>query len=235
MNDLLSVRGLTVHYDAIRALEQVDLTVSAGEAVAVLGANGAGKTTLLRCLSGMVKKSSGSVIFDGQDVTGLRPAQLAKRGMIHVPEGRMIFSRLTVSENLFLGTRCAPEPRAMAGETDRVYDLFPRLAERRNQIAGSLSGGEQQMLAIGRGLLGRPKLLMLDEPSMGLSPLLVRTVFDALKEIRGTVTILLVEQNVNAALSLAERGYLLASGRVAEEGSSAALTSDSIRAAYLGE
>jgi branched-chain amino acid transport system ATP-binding protein len=235
MAPLLVVEGLSVSYGAIEALDNVNIELNAGGATAILGANGAGKTTLLRALSGMRKPSAGSIRFEGEEIIGRRPAQLAVKGIIHVPEGRGMFSRLTVRDNLHLGNHV----RRRLGHSDmtlsEILDLFPRLAERSEQLAGTLSGGEQQMLAIARALVMGPKLLMLDEPSMGLSPLVVKAIFAALAKLTDRITILLVEQNVRAAWALASRAYLLESGRVISAGSAADLGNDeSIRAAYLG-
>jgi len=231
---LLEVEELNVSYGSIKAVLGVSLEVHSGEAVAILGANGAGKTTLLRALSGLIRPRSGRVRFDGQDTVGMRPAAIMQRGLVHVPEGRQVFSRLTVRENLVTGSLHAKARNSRAETISQVFELFPRLAERKDQLAGTLSGGEQQMLAIGRAIMGRPRLLMLDEPSMGLSPRLTSTIYAALRDIKETVPILLVEQNVRAALSLATRGYLLQSGVIINEGPAKALTDQSIRAAYLG-
>jgi len=234
MAGILVVEGLSFSYGAIQALDDVKIELLAGEATAILGANGAGKTTLLRVLSGMLKPSAGSIRFDGEEMVGKRPAQLALRGIIHVPEGRGMFGRLTVRDNLRLGEHVRRRLRYSDMSLGRILELFPRLAERSEQLAGTLSGGEQQMLAIARALVMGPKLLMLDEPSMGLSPLLVKAIFAALAQLTDRITILVVEQNVRAAWALASRGYLLEAGQVIGVGSAAELGDESIRAAYLG-
>jgi branched-chain amino acid transport system ATP-binding protein len=234
VSNLLSAEGVVVSYGAIEALQGISVHVEQGEAVTILGANGAGKTTLLRALSGLVRPRAGRIEFDGCDVTKMRPAARAKLGIAMVAEGRQVFSRLSVFDNLRLGAYVRRDHRFTDADAQPVFELFPRLEERRNQLAGTLSGGEQQMLAIGRALLSHPRLLMLDEPSMGLSPILVRTIVQALRGINLEVTILLVEQNARAALELASRGYLLESGRIIASGPSAELTDESIKAAYLG-
>ena len=234
MSRLLEVQNLSVSYGAIVALRSVTLDVAEGEAVAILGANGAGKSTLLKALSGLLKPASGRIRFDGEDITGLRPAQLVKRGIVHVPEGHPMFSRLTVLSNLRMGHYVRRRSPFNEREAEPVFDLFPQLASRKEQLAGTLSGGEQQMLAIGRALMAQPRLFMLDEPSMGLSPRLVKTIFEGLHRINIGATILIVEQNVRAALTLAHRGYLLEAGEIILAGPSEVLTDESIRASYLG-
>lgn len=234
MTDLLTVDRITVSYGAIAALRSVSVVVGRSESIAVLGANGAGKSTLLRAISGLVKPRQGSVMFDGVSLVGMRPAAIARLGIVQVPEGRLIFTRLTVYENLLLGAIGAGHRQLSARTVRAIYQLFPRLEERKAQMAGTLSGGEQQMLSIGRALAAQPRMLMLDEPSMGLSPIAVATIFGALCEVRKSVAILIVEQNVRAALSLAQRGYLLESGVVAAQGQAEGLTQESIEAAYLG-
>lgn len=231
---LLEVNHITVSYGAIRALRDVSIVVRQSESVAILGANGAGKSTLLRTISGLVRPERGTITFDGTNLNSKRPAQIARKGIVHVPEGRLILTRLTVLDNLRLGAIGSGQRDLADRDAQVIYDLFPRLQERKAQLAGTLSGGEQQMLAIGRALAARPRLLMLDEPSMGLSPILVASIFAALRQIQKSVAILLVEQNVRAALSLAERGYLLSSGSLRAEGPAKSLTQDSIEAAYLG-
>ncbi len=220
---MLNVEGLRV-----RPLDAVSLRVGPGEAVAILGANGAGKSTLLRTLAGLVRPTAGRVEFDGRDITGVRAERLVRDGIALVPEGRGIFAELSVRDNLVLGSYL----RRGAADLEPVYALFPRLAERARQKAGTLSGGEQQMLAIGRALMAAPRLLMLDEPSLGLAPLAVRQVFDRLAQLRDT-SILLVEQNTRAALGVAARGYVLQQGRVVAAGASGELLG-SVRSAYLG-
>lgn len=232
---LLELRDLRVFYGAIEALKGIDLKVHQGEVVALLGANGAGKSTTLRTASGMLSPRAGQVLLHGERVDGIKSHDLVRFGIGHVPEGRRVFPRMTVRENLEMGAYRFKSPDA--AEMDRVYTLFPRLAERRTQLGGTLSGGEQQMLAIGRALMGKPELLLLDEPSMGLAPLIVRQIFDILKEIneQGT-TVLLVEQNASQALQLADRGYVLETGTVAMADEASSLLADPrVRAAYLGE
>jgi branched-chain amino acid transport system ATP-binding protein len=232
---LLTVDDLCVSYGAIEAINGVDLEVRPGEAVAVLGANGAGKSTLLRTLAGLVRARSGQATFADEPVLGKRPAAIARSGLSLVPEGRQVFGRLTVMENLSLGAGVNGDRAAAPARIEEALDLFPRLRERARQFGGTLSGGEQQMLAIARALVGRPRLLMLDEPSMGLAPLLVRTNFDALGEIREHVSLLLVEQNVTSALALADRVYVLEMGRVVTSARASEIDSEALRAAYLGE
>ncbi|GBD44611.1 High-affinity branched-chain amino acid transport ATP-binding protein LivF [bacterium HR40] len=232
---LLRVEGLATHYGRIRALEGVSLTVGAGELVTIVGANGAGKTTLLRTISGLRPVTAGRIRFDDRDITHRPAAERVRLGIAQVPEGRRVWGPMSVEDNLLLGGWTRPRGE-LATSLGEIYALFPRLAERRRQPAGSLSGGEQQMLAIGRALMAKPRLLLLDEPSMGLAPRLVETIFATIADLRqrGT-TILLVEQNAFAALSLADRGYVLESGRVVLEGPAAELLADRrVQAAYLG-
>jgi branched-chain amino acid transport system ATP-binding protein len=234
---LLVVEGLGSHYGPIRALSDVSLTVRQGELVAIVGANGAGKSTLLRSLSAVQPKSAGTVRFAGQDITRLPSHKVVACGICHAPEGRQVFAPLSVEDNLRLGAYPHRRDRAWLGrEIERVYDLFPILNERRNQAAGTLSGGQQQMLSIGRALLGRPRLLLLDEPSMGLAPLLVEEIFRVVQELNQQgVTVLLVEQNARAALRIAHQGYVLETGRVVMAASARELLSDeAVRKAYLG-
>jgi branched-chain amino acid transport system ATP-binding protein len=234
---LLRVEGLGSHYGPIRALSDVSLRVRDGELVAIVGANGAGKSTLLRSLSAVQPKSAGSVRFAGEDITRLPPHKVVARGICHVPEGRQVFAPLSVEDNLRLGAYPHRHDRDwVERELERVYQLFPILMQRRTQTAGTLSGGQQQMLSIGRALLGRPRLLLLDEPSMGLAPLLVEEIFRVVQELnQAGVTVLLVEQNARAALRIAHRGYVLETGRVVMSASADALLSDqAIRRAYLG-
>ncbi|HEX5569349.1 MAG TPA: ABC transporter ATP-binding protein [Streptomyces sp.] len=232
---VLELRDLHVFYGAIEALKGIDLTVRRGEVVALLGANGAGKSTTLRTASGMIAPREGQVLLHGERVDGIKSHHLVQFGIGHVPEGRGVFPRMTVRENLQMG---AYRFKSVDKEDmDRVFTLFPRLGERTNQLGGTLSGGEQQMLAIGRALMGKPEILLLDEPSMGLAPLIVQQIFDIIKEIneQGT-TVLLVEQNASQALQMADRGYVLETGSVAMEGEASTLLADPrIRAAYLGE
>ncbi|WP_103503737.1 MULTISPECIES: ABC transporter ATP-binding protein [Streptomyces] len=232
---LLELRDLRVFYGAIEALKGIDITVGQGEAVALLGANGAGKSTTLKTVSGMIAPRHGSVLLHGERIDGIASHELVQFGLGHVPEGRRVFARMTVLENLNMGAFRFRRPDP--DDLDRVFTLFPRLQERRKQIAGTLSGGEQQMLAIGRALMGKPELLLLDEPSMGLAPLIVDQIFDILREVneQGT-TLLLVEQNASQALQLANRGYVLETGEVVMSGPADTLLADPrIRAAYLGE
>jgi branched-chain amino acid transport system ATP-binding protein len=231
---LLEIEDLHVHYGQVEALKGVSLRVDEGETVALIGGNGAGKTTTLKTISGLRKVTSGSVRLLGDDVTGLAAHRLVQRGLSQAPEGRGVFPGMTVRENLEMGAYA--RGAGQAADYERVYSLFPRLAERQHQMGGTLSGGEQQMLAIGRGLMARPTMFLLDEPSLGLAPQLVRQIFEIIGEIRrqGT-TVLLVEQNAVQALRLADRAYVLESGRVVKEGPAAdLLADDSVRAAYLG-
>ena len=233
---LLEVRDVEVSYGRIAALRGVSLDVAEGEIVALIGANGAGKTTMLRAISGFLRPTRGSIVFAGEDLRHRSPDRIVRLGIGHAPEGRRVFSRMTVRENLELGAYARSEASGVAADLAHVYEIFPRLAERLAQKAGTLSGGEQQMLAIGRALMSRPKLLMLDEPSLGLSPLLVQTIFSVIREIsvRGT-TILLIEQNAHQALSVAHRGYVLEVGTIAGHDTAANLAaSPRVRAAYLG-
>ncbi|MEN6643049.1 MAG: ABC transporter ATP-binding protein [Armatimonadia bacterium] len=233
---LLLVEDLQVAYGGIKALQGVSLRVDPGEIVTLIGANGAGKSTLLRAISGMVPWQ-GSMTFAGQTLARVPAHRIVERGLAHVPEGRGIFANLSVAENLKLATWTRRDKRALSADYDRVYALFPRLHERRQQLAGSLSGGEQQMLAVGRALMTRGKLMLLDEPSMGLAPLLVRDIFNALREINaGGTTILLVEQNARQALKLAHRGYVLETGRITIEAPAEDLLNDPrVNEAYLGK
>ena len=234
---LLEVEQLAVTYGAIQALRGVSLTVGKGEVVALIGANGAGKTSTLRAISGMIKPAGGRVRFGGEDTTRLASHQLVPRGMAHAPEGRGIFPNLTVSENLELGAYLRKDADGVRADLDRNYALFPILAERRRQPAGTLSGGEQQMLAISRALMSRPRLLLLDEPSLGLAPQITELIFRTLREVNATgVSILLVEQNAHLALALAHFAYVLETGEVVMQGQGRALLESSdIRKAYLGE
>jgi len=234
---LLQVRGLGARYGPVAVLHGVDLEVQAGELVAIVGANGAGKTTLLHCLSGLHRPSGGSIRLEGVEISRLAPHRIVAAGIGQVPEGRQVFAPLSVEDNLRLGGYVQRRDPAWLGQRLRlVYDLFPILEERRAQLAGTLSGGQQQMLAIGRALLGRPRLLLLDEPSMGLAPLLVEEILRVVGELnRQGVTILLVEQNARAALALAQRGYVLETGRVALAAPAAELLADEgVKRAYLG-
>lgn len=237
MTAALSVQDLHVSYGGIAALKGASFEVGPGEVVGLLGSNGAGKTTTLRCISGLQPARSGRVIFEGLDITRLPAHKIVARGLCHVPEGRRIFGPLTVQENLHLGAFAKRlKGRDLESRKQRVYDMFPRLAERQNQLAGTLSGGEQQMLAIGRALMGDPHLLALDEPSLGLSPILVRLILRATREIAQTgVAVLLVEQNATEALRISDRAYVLETGRIVLSGSATTLRNDPrVKAAYLG-
>ncbi|HZN56172.1 MAG TPA: ABC transporter ATP-binding protein [Candidatus Polarisedimenticolaceae bacterium] len=233
---LLSVENLSVHYGAIQALHGVSISVDAGEIVTLIGANGAGKSTTLRAVSGVCRCSEGRVVFDGRDLAGLAPHKILRLGLAQVPEGRGIFPNLTVDENLDLGAFARTSPKEVAKDRDRVFALFPRLSERLKQRAGTLSGGEQQMLAIGRALLARPRVMLLDEPSLGLAPQLVQTIFRIIREINADgTTIFLVEQNAHMALQVAHRAYVLEVGRVVMSGDAKQLAaSDEVKKAYLG-
>ena len=233
---LLEVNNLEVHYGVICALKGISFEVNEGEIVTLIGANGAGKTTSMQSIIGLIPKSNGTVTFDGKEITHIPCHKIVHNGMTQVPEGRRIFQELTVYENLMMGAYSMKDSSSFKKDLDDIFKRFPRLYERKNQIAGTLSGGEQQMLAIGRALMSHPKLLMLDEPSMGLSPLLVDQVFDIIKEINkeGT-TILLVEQNAGKSLAISDRAYVLENGRIVLSGTGAELAaSESVREAYLG-
>ncbi len=232
---MLEVRDLQAGYGLTRVLEGVSLHVNAGEIVAVLGSNGAGKTTLNMAISGLVKPRAGSVTFEGRDITGRPPAEIMGAGLIQVPEGRKIFPNLSVRENLELGSYRRAKPNR-ARNLDRVFETFPRLKERTGQAAGTLSGGEQQMLAIGRGMMAEPRLLILDEPSLGLSPLLVEEMFALIRRLHGQgLAIMLVEQNVAQSLDVADRAYVLENGRFAISGAAASVREDpELKRAYLG-
>jgi branched-chain amino acid transport system ATP-binding protein len=233
---LLEVEGLEVYYGAVHALKQLSLRAEQGQIVTLIGANGAGKSTLLRTISGLVRPRAGQIRFEGRDITRVPPQDIVGLGISQAPEGRMIFANLTVEDNLELGAYRRRDRAGIAADRDRAFALFPRLKERRRQNAGTLSGGEQQMLAIGRALMSRPRLLLLDEPSLGLAPLLVREIFRTIQEInRDGVTVLLVEQNAHMALSVAARGYVLETGHVRlEDDARLLLTNDDVRRAYLG-
>ncbi|MEC5217216.1 branched-chain amino acid transport system ATP-binding protein [Actimicrobium sp. GrIS 1.19] len=236
MSALLQVTGLAVSYGHIEAVKGIDLVLHAGEITALVGANGAGKSTALLAISGLLKASRGAVLFDGVDLTKLAPHQIVARGVVQVAEGRAILTTLTVAENLALGTYARKDKSGVAADLEWVYALFPVLRSRRDGLAGNLSGGEQQMLAIGRALMAKPRVLLLDEPSMGLAPLMVQEIFRILKEINLTgLTILLVEQNVRQALKIAQRGYVLETGKIVLSGSGQDLLDDpKVVEAYLG-
>lgn len=234
---MLEVKNLIVNYGVIAALQGVSLTVRRGDIVTLIGANGAGKTTTLRTISGLLKARSGEILYEGKNITRLAAHQRVKQGMAQVPEGRMVFANLTVAENLRMGAYLVRDKAAIARELDYVFTLFPRLKERGKQIAGTLSGGEQQMLSIGRALMSKPKFLMLDEPSLGIAPLLVHKIFEKIIEVNRQhgITILLVEQNANLALEISNYGYVLETGRILLEDKSAALRENpQVKAAYLG-
>ena len=234
---MLEIKDLVVNYGSIAALHGISIRVEQGSIVTLVGANGAGKTTTLRAISGIVKSKSGAILFNGEDITQLPPHRIVARGIAQSPEGRMVFANLTVMENLQMGAYLRRDKPEMAKDFEYIFGMFPRLKEREKQTAGTLSGGEQQMLAIGRALMSRPKCLMLDEPSLGIAPLLVKTIFEKIVEINQTLglTILLVEQNANLALEVSHYGYVLETGRIILEDKSAALRENAqVRAAYLG-
>ena len=234
---MLTVENLNVYYGMIHALKNVSFHVEEGEIVALIGANGAGKTTTLQTVSGMLQAKSGSVHFENQDITKMPSHRIVQLGISHVPEGQRMFANLTVYENLRMGAYTRKDKKEIEESLARVYERFPRLKERTRQLAGTLSGGEQQMLAMGRALMSNPRLLLLDEPSMGLSPLLVSEIFDIIESIsKQGVTILLVEQNAKKALSIADRGYVLETGNIVmEDSAQALLNNEAIKKAYLGE
>ena len=233
---LLEVNDIYAHYGGIEALSGVSLYVDKGEVVTLIGSNGAGKSTTLRAITGLTPASSGSVVIDGEDVTRVPAHEIVDRGIALSPEGRHCFSRMTVRENLDLGAYRRRKDSSVAEDLERVFELFPRLQEREKQKAGTMSGGEQQMLAMGRALMAKPKVLLLDEPSMGIAPILVQRIYETITEInRGGMTILLVEQNANYALDVSSRGYVLETGRVVLEGESDTLRTDpEVQRAYLG-
>ena len=236
MSTLLEVKNLTVSYGAIKALHDISFSVEDKEVITLIGSNGAGKTTTLHAVSNILKKDAGSVFFDGEDITDCAPDKIVERRLIQVPEGRRIFQNLSVRENLELGAYLRRDKAEIRRDTEKVFELFPRLKERLKQNAGTLSGGEQQMLAMGRALMAFPKLLLLDEPSMGLAPILVDEIFSIIKKIsaEGT-TILLVEQNAYKALSVADRAYILETGAISKSGKASDLAADpAVKAAYLG-
>jgi len=234
---LLEVKGLRVAYGGIQAVKGIDLTVAQGELVTLIGANGAGKSTTLKALAGLLRPAAGSIHYNGADITARPAFELVRRGLALVPEGRGVFGRLTVEENLAMGAYSRRDPAGIAADRDRVFGLLPRLAERRRQPGGTLSGGEQQMLALGRALMSRPRMLLLDEPSMGLAPLIVQTIFETIRAIAAEgVTLLLVEQNAKLALETCHRGYVMESGLIAlADETSRLLVNPQVRQAYLGE
>jgi len=236
MEPLLDIRGLRVNYGGIQALQAIDIVVRAGEVVTLIGANGAGKTTTLRAISRLVNPADGAINYRGRDITRLRPDEVVQLGIAQVPEGRRMLARQTVLDNLRLGAYTRSDRAAISADIEQQFQRFPRLAERRDQLAGTLSGGEQQMLAIARALMSRPQLLLLDEPSLGLAPLVVRAIFEIIRDLHAAgVTILLVEQNASVALQNADRGYVLEAGQITIEGAAADLLADErVRKAYLG-
>ena len=234
---MLEIKDLVVNYGSIHALHGISLKVEQGSIVTLVGANGAGKSTTLRAISGIVKAESGSIVFDGGEITNLPAHRIVGRGLAQAPEGRMVFANLTVMENLQMGAYLRKDRANFPQELDYIFGIFPRLKEREKQTAGTLSGGEQQMLAIGRALMSKPKCLMLDEPSLGIAPILVRTIFDKIVEINKELglTILLVEQNANLALAISHYGYVLETGRITLQDTAAALRNDAqVRECYLG-
>ncbi len=233
---MLTIENLNVFYGGIHALRGISLTVPDGQIVTLIGANGAGKSTTLRAISGIVKPASGSIVFDGQDLTQLQAHEIVSRGVVMVPEGRRVFPDMSVLENLYLGAHSRSDHKAVMRDLDMVFDLFPRLKEREKQHAGTLSGGEQQMLALGRALMSNPKLLTMDEPSLGLAPILVEQVFAIIRRIHEEgKTILLIEQNARAALQVADYGYILETGQIVLQGPGSELAqNDAVRKAYLG-
>ncbi len=233
---ILEVQELDVNYGGIQALKKINLNIQKGEVVTLLGANGAGKTTTLRAISKIVNPHSGNIIYQGRNITGRQAHEIVKLGVAHSPEGRRVLARQTVLDNLLLGAYICSNQAEIKADIQRQFELFPRLAQRRHQLAGTLSGGEQQMLAIARAVMSRPKLLLLDEPSLGLAPAIVREIFSIIENLRATgVTILLVEQNANLALQIADRGYVLEAGSITLTGAASELISDErVRKAYLG-
>ncbi len=233
----LEIKDLHVSYGGIRALKGVDLTVEEGQIVTLIGANGAGKSTTLRAISGLQKPQSGSILYGGEELIGLPAKEIVRRGIIHVPEGRRVFPDMTVAENLKIGAFLRTDKGGIADDMDYVHSLFPRLKERSWQLAGTLSGGEQQMLAVGRALMSRPKVLMMDEPSLGLAPLIVKDIFSIIRRVNADgITVLLIEQNANAALRVADYGYVLETGTIALTGTGEELLrNESVREAYLGK
>ncbi len=237
MSAILRIRDIKVHYDGIEALKGISFDVEAGTVITLIGANGAGKSTTLRAIMNLVKVSGGSIEYDGEDITGMDTRRIVERGLVLVPEGRHVFPNLTTLENLKIGAYLRQDDKAIAQDIEHVYTLFPRLKERHWQHAGTLSGGEQQMLAVGRAIMARPKLLMMDEPSLGLAPLVVRDIFATIRMLNGEgITVLLVEQNANAALRIADYGYVLETGLCTLSGPGQELLgNEAVRAAYLGK
>ena len=236
-NTLLQVTGLEVAYGAINAVKGVDFEVQEGELVSLIGSNGAGKTTTMKAITAMLPIKNGDILFLGKSIKGRGAWDLVKEGLVMIPEGRGVFTRMTITENLQMGAFIRNDKAGIEEDIDRMFELFPRLKERRNQLAGTMSGGEQQMLAMARGLMSQPKVLLLDEPSMGLSPIMVDKIFEVVEDVhKQGVTMLLVEQNASRALSIADRGYVMESGLVTMTGEARQMLSDpKVRAAYLGE
>ncbi|MCI6093171.1 ABC transporter ATP-binding protein [bacterium] len=234
---MLEIKDIEVYYGMIQAIKGISFEVNEGEVIALIGANGAGKTTTLHTITGLLSPKKGSVIFEGKDITKVPAHKIVSLGIAHVPEGRRVFAELTVYENLKMGAYTRKDKDEIEKTLEMVYKRFPRLEERKNQLAGTLSGGEQQMLAMGRALMSHPKIIVMDEPSMGLSPILVNEIFDIIQEVsKGGTTVLLVEQNAKKALSIADRAYVLETGRIVLEGDAKVLMNDdSIKKAYLGE
>ncbi len=234
---MLEIKDLEVYYGMIQAIKGISFQVNEGEVIALIGANGAGKTTILHTVTGLLSPKCGSVLFEGKDITKVPAHKIVSLGMAHVPEGRRVFAELTVYENLKMGAYTRKDKNEMEQTLESVYQRFPRLRERKNQLAGTLSGGEQQMLAMGRALMSHPKIILMDEPSMGLSPILVNQIFDIIEEVsKSGTTVLLVEQNAKKALAIADRAYVLETGKIVLEGDADdLLNNDSIKKAYLGE
>ena len=234
---MLEVKGLQVYYGVIQALKDISFEVNQGEVIALIGANGAGKTTTLHTLTGLLPAKQGSIVFEGKDITKVPAHKIVEMGIAHVPEGRRVFSQLSVYENLIMGAYTRKDKKEIAENLENVYKRFPRLEERKNQRAGTLSGGEQQMLAMGRALMSNPKMIVMDEPSMGLSPIFVNEIFDIIEKVSASgTTVLLVEQNAKKALSIANRAYVLETGKIVLSGDAKKLMNDdSIKKAYLGE
>ncbi|MFD2446889.1 ABC transporter ATP-binding protein [Bacillus sp. CGMCC 1.16607] len=233
---MLNINDINVYYGNIQALKGVSLEINQGEIVTLIGANGAGKSTILKTISGLLKPKQGEIVFEGESIAGKAAQTIVKKGISHIPEGRRVFANMSVEENLELGAYLRKDKAGIREDFEKVYHLFPRLLERRKQLSGTLSGGEQQMLAMGRALMARPRLLLLDEPSMGLAPLLVKTIFQIIEEINQTgTTILLVEQNAHMALSIADRAYVIETGKIVLSGTALELNaSDQVKMAYLG-
>lgn len=234
---MLEVKDLHVHYGVIEAIKGISFEVNQGEVIALIGANGAGKTTTLHTVTGLIKPTSGSIFFEGKDITKVPSHKIVSLGMAHVPEGRRVFAQLSVYDNLLMGAYTRKDKEEIQNTLQVVYDRFPRLEERKNQMAGTLSGGEQQMLAMGRALMSHPSIILMDEPSMGLSPIFVNEIFDIIKQVsKAGTTVLLVEQNAKKALSIADRAYVLETGNISLEGDADKLMNDdAVKKAYLGE